>query len=109
MSAPLARKEMQSRVGRSVQYVTKECIKAKMMENKEVINKLREYFLRNDPEKVAHLCANFMIDLNRFLNINNLSQEERVRLIDRTILNMDQLRDFMESGNEDALELFLVG
>lgn len=65
-------------------------------DNKKVIDKLQNYFLKQDPKIISRLCGNFAIDLNRFLNIEYLDQDEKYNLIYRTQQNMIMISDFMD-------------
>ncbi len=78
------------------------------MNNKAVIEKLQQYYLTQDPKVVARLCANFLIDINRFFNIDNLSHEEEEHLLYRTERNMSQVHSFLKTGNMDDLELINI-
>lgn len=59
------------------------------MNNKEVVDKLQEYYLTQDIQTVTRLCANFAIDINRFYYFEKLSIEEKFNLIQRTKHNLN--------------------
>lgn len=76
------------------------------MDNKEVSKLLQEYFLKQDPKLIARACANFILDLNRFINFKNISVEERSSLVERTKLNMKEVYNFLKAeGSEELLNL----
>lgn len=54
------------------------------MTNKEVVEKLEAYFNAQDPKVVAQAAAGMSIDLNRFLNFDQLDKDEQEDLIRRT-------------------------
>ena len=72
--------------------------------NKEVIEKLTEYFLESDPKVVARTLAGLMIDLNRISNYESLELDEQKNLLDRMALNYQQLHDFVENGPRSKLQ-----
>jgi hypothetical protein len=70
----------------------------KDISNREIIKRLKEYFLENDPEIVAHLLASSMIDFNRLLHPEQMTPNEMECLWKRMKLNNDQLINFVENG-----------
>jgi hypothetical protein len=48
--------------------------------NREVIARLKRYFLENDPKIIAHLLAALMIDINRMLHPDQMTPNERLNL-----------------------------
>lgn len=76
------------------------------MTNKEVIDKLVIYFLQQDPQLVARMCANLFVDVNRFFNIDQLSVGERDHLRLRTQANIDVINDYLVTGYMDDLKIF---
>lgn len=77
------------------------------MTNKEVIAKLKKYFLTQNPEIVAYLAACLMIDIDRFMNLDNLDWEECQCLFDRSRKNIDQLNQFLKDGSLDNIVIIL--
>ncbi len=71
--------------------------------NKEVIDKLVDYFVKQNPKIVARLLANYMIDLNRVCNLNSLSDSENELLLDRLQTNCLSLQKFIEEGPKGDL------
>ena len=69
-----------------------------MKTNKEVIDKLQEYFLTQDPKVVCRILANIMIDVRRIHWSHNLPEDELERLVERIKKNSEQLKDFIENG-----------
>lgn len=47
------------------------------MKNKNLIHRLKKYFMTQDIEQVSYLCASLMIDLNRMNFIEELSESEK--------------------------------
>ena len=70
-----------------------------MKTNKEIIDKLVEYYLKQDPRIVARLLANCQIDLNRWINMGNLDLDEKMSLVKRTRLNMEEMFRFLNEGS----------
>jgi len=75
------------------------------MNNKKLIEKLVDYFLENDPEVVAKMLANSMLDQYRLCTINDLPREEAACLLYRIQKNMQALKDFSKNGSKDCLTL----
>lgn len=69
------------------------------MENKEVVQKLIEYYRKQDIEVVYRTLANCQIDYNRLDTIEHLAQEERTMLLTRIKFNAVALRKFIREGD----------
>lgn len=69
-----------------------------MITNYDAIEVFKKFLLTQNPEVVADVCANFAIDLNRFLHINELDEEVAKDLIDRTTKTCSDLRHYLEHG-----------
>lgn len=78
------------------------------MENKEVIDRLVEYFLTQDPAIVARMFANAIVDLNRVYHIDQLSDSEIACLFDRMEHNREQVIKLIEDGPHGNINLKLV-
>lgn len=76
-----------------------------MKTNKEVIDKLTEYFITQDKKTIARSLANMMIDLNRIFYLKTLPEDEKALLNARVIANVLSLRRFIENGPEGDLTL----
>lgn len=76
-----------------------------MKSNKEVIEKLVEYYLKQDPERVARLCANFAVDLNRFLYIDYLDKDERDEFLLRMTYNVSNIHNLVREDDEQEIDL----
>lgn len=74
------------------------------MHNKEVSQKLQRAFLKQPPARIAKLCANFLMDINKFYCLKQLSEEEKKHFLERIELNISELYKFVLS-KEDDLEL----
>lgn len=61
------------------------------MTNKEVAEKLRAFYSTQDHKDLAHLCAAFALDINRFLHFEMLSAEKREDLMRRSAINMQNV------------------
>jgi len=70
--------------------------KNKNVTNKSIAGLLTNYFKKQDPSTVAHLCASMIIDINRFMNIDDLSPRERESLMERSKENI-KIVDICES------------
>lgn len=68
------------------------------MTNKELIEKLVEYFLTQDSKVVARILANQMIDMRRLILLDRLPKEEAASVIKRSLLNMKELERFSRQG-----------
>lgn len=66
--------------------------------NKEVIDRLQEYFLGQDPKVVARILANQIIDLHRWTIWEELPSDEFYSLVVRSKLNSKTLQDFVKNG-----------
>lgn len=73
--------------------------------NKEAVDKLRKYFAQQGIEKISHLCANLIIDLNRFLALDQLTEKEKIDLLKRSNVNMQGVYKFLSEENEYDLQL----
>lgn len=78
------------------------------MTNKEVINKLTEYYLTQDPKVVCRFLANCMIDINRFLNIDSLPIKEGEQLVERAMINMKAVKEYLKDPEGNAKPLTLM-
>lgn len=79
-----------------------------MKSNKELIQELTEYFLTQDPQIVAKTLAAVMIDMNRLINMDSLSIEEKASLIARVHVNNASLSKFAKNGPESDLKLYII-
>jgi hypothetical protein len=75
------------------------------MDNKQVIQKLVDYYVTQDPAMVARALANALVDFNRFANLPHLPDEERECLFARLKANCDELQDFIANGPRCDLKL----
>lgn len=75
--------------------------------NKEVIELLQNYYLKQDSKIIARCLANVVIDLHRIQNFEFLPNSEKECLIDRMRLNGEQLEKFLLNPHED-IELLLI-
>ena len=71
------------------------------MTNKEVIDKLQAFYLTQDPEKVARICANFAVDLNRFLHVDDLDDDEKEDFLGRIAFNVGEIYKFSRGEDLD--------
>lgn len=75
-----------------------------MITNYDAIEAFKKFLLTQNPEVVAHVCANFAVDLNRFLHINELDEDEAKDLIDRTTKTCSDLLHYVEHGFPKELQ-----
>jgi hypothetical protein len=75
------------------------------MNNKEVIDILQKYFLKQEHELVTKMLANCIVDLNRFLNFQDLSILEADHLIKRTKNNMKEIVACIKDNTNNDLQL----
>jgi hypothetical protein len=71
----------------------------KVMNNKEVVEKLIAYYRQQDVELIYRILANFQIDFNRLDNMDQLGEEEKCTLLTRIKLNSSVLRKFIREGD----------
>ena len=69
------------------------------MTNKEMIDKLQEYFLKQDPSVVARMTANLLLDIIRFLTIEILTEDQAENLIYRSRYNASQVYHVLNDEN----------
>ncbi len=72
-----------------------------MKTNKEVIDDLQAYFLKQDPKDIARTLAGLMIDFQRFVNYENLGKNEQECLLFRMQKNVEELQRFIREGPRD--------
>ena len=72
-----------------------------MKTNKEVADKLTEYFKTKDINTISRMLANCFVDLNRFINFQHLNEEDKDILWTRIHHNMSQVNQFLASGNNE--------
>ena len=78
------------------------------MTNKELIEKLQAYFLKQDPKVVTRILANMFIDVNRVFHYDSLSDQELISLHSRMALNHNELQTFALDENPEPLKYFNV-
>ncbi len=76
------------------------------MTNKELIDKLQAYFLKQDPKVVTRILANMYIDINRVFNVEQLPDQELISLQSRMELNHNELQKFALDENPEPLKYF---
>lgn len=65
-----------------------------MKTNKQVIDELQEYYLKQDPKVIARALANMMIDMNRIHYLELLSSYEKKALnleLNKILINLINL------------------
>lgn len=75
------------------------------MKNQDAIDKLRVYFLQQDPKDISRLTANLIIDIQRFLNLHTLQDEEVKSLFARSHINIMEVEDFLRNGPSKEFKL----
>ena len=66
--------------------------------NKELINRLTDYFMEQDKEAICRSLANAMIDLHRVANADSMGVKEAECLLYRLAHNSKQLMSFAKNG-----------
>jgi hypothetical protein len=74
-----------------------------MTVNKNMIEKLQKYFMKQDKSILARLLANQMIDIYRVYIFDSLSSEGRKCLLKRIELNCEALENFVKDEYEKPL------
>lgn len=78
------------------------------MNNKEVIDNMVKYFLTQDSEQVAQLCANLMLDIHRIVNFDALEEREEECLKIRMEKNSREYVRFAKHGPDGPLKIATV-
>ena len=73
------------------------------MNNKDIIIRLIDYLLTQDPKIVARLLANAMLDYYRIAYPHLLTKEEHERLMLRIHYNAQSYADFAKNGAQGDL------
>ncbi len=69
------------------------------MDNKEVVDKLVDYFLStSDPKTIARGLANCMLDYVRYANFDNLDEQEKMNFMARVFINAKEFQTFAKKG-----------
>lgn len=71
------------------------------MKNKEAIEKIIKYLNQQPQEVVNRICANLMIDIHRWIHINQLDQDEKNSLFFRSNKNSNELLNFLKNENNN--------
>lgn len=71
-----------------------------MKTNKELVEKLIEYYLTQDPKEVAKALAYYQIDFNRIYHSEDLPESELHSLAFRIKANVDQLIEFVAKNGK---------
>lgn len=75
------------------------------LNNKDLIDKLQAYLLTQNPEIVARLLANCMVDFFRLYTIKYLPFEEVESLFHRIEKNAISLREFEKKDKHEPLTM----
>jgi len=75
------------------------------MNNKDLIDKLQAYLLAQNPEIVARLLANAMVDFHRLYTIEHLPFDEVDCLFQRIEQNAKSLREFSQKDTHEPLTM----
>lgn len=73
--------------------------------NKEIIEELTKYFMKQPQEHTCELLACMIIDLNRIVNSKELEKSELESLKLRIQWNIDQINYFIKNGTANYLKL----
>lgn len=78
------------------------------MNNKQAIEKIKEYCLTQDKENVCHALAALMIDINRIYYIDRLDEKERHNLQMRMKINIAEMQRFLIEGPDSDFKLMNI-
>jgi hypothetical protein len=78
------------------------------MDNKQVIERLTEYFMTQDKHIIARCLANSLLDFHRYYNWDSLPQPELECLLERTRLKSKELEKFVRSGPVGDLKIVIM-
>lgn len=73
------------------------------MNNKEVIEKLKAYYLTQDHETVCHALASLVVDVHRVVNCEKLPEKEFRCLEWRLNKMSEELEKFVKDGPKGEL------
>lgn len=79
-----------------------------MKTNKEIIDALQEYYLKQDPDVIARALAALMIDLNRIMCSESLPKDEKNNLIIRMNANRNELLKFINEGEPYDFKIYNI-
>ena len=76
--------------------------------NKEIIEKLTSYLMKQDQKTVCRFLANCFIDYNRLANHYKLPEKEKKNLEFRISYNAQVLRNWVKNGcdQDESFKLF---
>jgi hypothetical protein len=66
--------------------------------NKEIIYKLKAFFLEQDFDDIAYALASTLIDLHRMVRVDELPEKEKISLSARLMMMDASLVDFVKNG-----------
>ena len=75
-----------------------------MMENKELMGKLVDYYMTSDKESLALAVAGLQLDIVRFMAFDALPKEEQKCLVERSTSLMEQTDSFIKGGARAPLK-----
>lgn len=76
--------------------------------NKEVLETLESFLMTQSHEVVVKLAANAFIDLNRFLNFEELPKDEQQNLMYRTAANIKEIYYILSLDKEKRSNIEIV-
>lgn len=79
------------------------------MDNKEIIKKLTDYYLTQDPKIVARALANCIIDIHRIVHYHELPESKAISLNARLLLNSASFDKFILEGCDEDMKLDDIG
>lgn len=79
-----------------------------MKSNKEIIDKLVEYFMTQDKLSLSVIVANYMIDFNRIFYLHKLDESEKINLQFRIEMIVKQLDSFVKNGPQGDIKITSV-
>lgn len=78
------------------------------MKNKELIQRLVDYFLTQKPETVARGFAGAMLDMCRIRSMSDLPEDELACLLERIDKNAIEIHKFAKNGPSGDLNVHRI-
>lgn len=75
------------------------------MDNKEATIILINYLLKQDPKDVARALSACMIDFNRIIHAESLSEDEMNNLFFRIKMNVEELHKFLKNPDDEKFSV----
>jgi hypothetical protein len=73
--------------------------------NKEVIERLKAYFMEQEQEDICFMLASLMVDMHRVKHYQFLDEDEKASFMIRMEANDASLMDFLKNGPKGKMKL----